>query len=440
MAAVARKPRAPPPDPPGDFEYLRPHLYKAQQEAIFDAKDAAGNLARYALIEASTKAGKTAGCMAWLIEQAMINGGENRNFWWIAPVYGQAKIAWRRIKFGLTKGTFTANEQDLWIKLPNGAVIWFKSGEKPDNLYGEDVYAAVIDEASRVREDSWYALRSTITATNGPVRFIGNVKGRKNWFFSMCRKAQAGEPGYAYRKLTAYDAVDGGILDLAEVESAKRDLPPNVFNELYLAIPSDDGGNPFGLSNIAKCVVPDLSPEKTIAAGIDLAKSHDWTVVIGLDEANGAVTGFERWQSPWRLTIRRITELVEGIPTLVDSTGVGDPVLEELQALRDDHEMEGYVFSSASKQRLMEGLAVAIQSEDVHFPDGPIKAELDNFEFEYTRTGVRYSAPEGYHDDCVMALALAVEMRRRVAPMAGSQSPYGSEREPAPWSGGSGEE
>jgi hypothetical protein len=58
----------------------------------------------------------------------------------------------------------------------------------------------------------------------------------------------------------------------------------------------------------------------------------------------------------------------------------------------------------------MEGLAVAIQSEKVSFPDGPIRKELEVYEYEFTRTGVRYSAPEdmGYHDDCVCALALAV--------------------------------
>ena len=36
----------------------------------------------------------------------------------------------------------------------------------------------------------------------------------------------------------------------------------------------------------------------------------------------------------------------------------------------------------------------------------------------YTRTGVRYSAPEGAHDDCVCMLALAVQMRSQTAPMS----------------------
>ena len=44
------------------------------------------------------------------------------------------------------------------------------------------------------------------------------------------------------------------------------------------------------------------------------------------------------------------------------------------------------------------------------FPDGPIVSELEAFEYSYTRTGVRYGAPPTMHDDCVVALALAVEI------------------------------
>ena len=79
----------------------------------------------------------------------------------------------------------------------------------------------------------------------------------------------------------------------------------------------------------------------------------------------------------------------------------------------DHHTLTGYVFTSTSKQLLMEGLAIAIQSRQVGFPDGPIVTELEQFEYVYTRTGIRYSAPEGTHDDCVCALALAVHHQRQ---------------------------
>ena len=38
-------------------------------------------------------------------------------------------------------------------------------------------------------------------------------------------------------------------------------------------------------------------------------------------------------------------------------------------------------------------------------------SELMSFEYEWSRLGATYSAPAGMHDDCVMALALAVYAR-----------------------------
>lgn len=411
-------------------QWQPPKLYAAQRKAIFDCVDIAGNPARYAVIEASTKAGKTVGCLAWFAEQAYMHGGVNKNFWWVAPVYAQAKIAFRRMKAGLNPGSFIANETELTITLKYAkSVMWFKTAEKPDNLYGEDVYAAVVDEASRCKEDAWIALRSTLTATRGKVRIIGNVKGRNNWHYKIARRAEAGEIGYSYTKLTAYDAVKGGVLDPEEIEDAKRLLSEAVFNELYLAIPSDDQGNPFGYKHIANCVIPEMSSEPPVVIGIDLAKSHDWTVVIALDRF-GHVCGFERWQGPWNETQKKILNLIGNVPTLADSTGVGDPIVETLQRKRAT--VEGYKFTAASKQRIMEGLTVAIQNAAVGFPEGHIRQELDTFEYEYKRTGVIYTAPEGLHDDCVVALALAVEKFRQTYGLIGQVTP-GSNFRISPW-------
>ncbi|HUC16967.1 MAG TPA: terminase family protein [Acetobacteraceae bacterium] len=391
-----------------EADYVRPWLYPRQLAAIFHGE-------RYGIVEASTKAGKTVACLVWLVEQAM-HGGEGQAFWWVAPVYAQAEIAFRRMKIGLPKEYRVVNETKLTVTLANGAVIWFKSGEKPDTLYGEDVGAAVIDEASRVREEAWHAIRSTLTATQGPVRIIGNVKGRRNWFYHLARRAEGGEPGMRYARLTAMDAVEAGVLNAAEVQDAERALPAAVFRELYLAEASDDGANPFGLDAIAACVT-DMSAAAPICWGWDLAKSRDWTVGIALD-AEGGVCRLERWQAPWQETIARVREAAGELPALVDATGAGDPVLEALQRGGAGN-FAGFKFSATSKQQLMEGLAVAIQRRELRFPDGVLRAELDSFAFEYTRTGVRYAAPEGVHDDCVCALALAWRKAREAEPASG---------------------
>ena len=386
------------------INYSRPKL-TSYQKAILDSE------ARYTITAASTKTGKTASHIIWLFEQSL-SLKENQSVWWVAPVYQQAEIAFRRMKAQVTeKNFFVSNESKLTLITPVGSRIEFKSAEKPDNLYGDDVYSAVFDEASRAREDSWFALRSTLTATQGRCKLIGNVKGKKNWFYKLGERAKSGDPNMEYFKITAYDAADEGIIEREEIEQAKRDLPEYVFRELYLAEPADDNSNPFGHENIDACI--QQSTGTPTAYGIDLAKYTDWTVIIGLNE-KGEVVHFDRFQADWSQTLQKITATIGNTPAFVDSTGVGDPIVEQLQ--RQHPRIKGFKFTSQSKQQLIEGLVVAVQGQQVKFPEGVIADEMRNFEFEYTRTGVRYTAPQGLHDDCVMALALANDCKQHNKP------------------------
>ena len=369
------------------------------------------------MVEASTKVGKTVSCLIWLGERAF-HGKRGQNYWWVAPVYVQSAIAFRRMKEYLPQNVYSANEADLKMTLFNGTTIWFKSGEKADNLYGEDVWACVIDEASRLDDKSWHAIRTTLTATEGPIKIIGNVKGRRNWAYELGQVAQQKTlPNLSYHKITAWDAVDAGILKREEVEDARRMLPTHVFRQDYEAIPADDAGNPFGLAAIRACIKP-MSDGEPVCWGWDLARAQDWTVGVALDQ-HGLVCRFERWQAPWRATKSNIAAISRTVPALVDSTGVGDPILEDLQA-ESRGNFTGFHFTGPSKQNLMERLAASIQQSAIGFPpdelpDRPMVAELESFEYTYVPTGVRYSAPPGRHDDCVIALALALWHWRSVA-------------------------
>ena len=54
---------------------------------------------------------------------------------------------------------------------------------------------------------------------------------------------------------------------------------------------------------------------------------------------------------------------------------------------------------------------VAIEQQQITFPDIPeLVSELKSFGYEVTRTGYHYAAPEGLHDDCVMALGMAWQL------------------------------
>jgi hypothetical protein len=358
--------------------------------------------------------------LEWLLERAVARGfGAS---WWVATVSTTADIAFRRAKMRLRgfidsgRGPvkvaepipFTAIAKPPMISVA-GATIYFKSADKPDSLYGDDVYDLVGDEITRWKEESWDACFTTLTATEGHAKLIGNVKGRKNFAYRLARRAEAGRDNWGHHKLTAADAIEGGVITQAAVDEARATLPENVFAELFLAEPAEDSTSPFGLAYIRACLEEKLSEGEPYAWGWDLAKAVDWTVGIAVDRA-GLVCRLVRYQRPWLETQADIVRQTRRVPALVDSTGVGDPIVEALQKGRRN--FLGFKFTAASKQQLMEGLAVEIQKRGTGFPRGVISAELEAFEYAYTRTGVHYSAPDGMHDDAVCALALALQMRR----------------------------
>lgn len=218
------------------MEVIPPNL-TSYQKAILTSPS------RFTITEASTKVGKTYSHIIWLFGKAHESHVEaGQNFWWVAPVYNQAKIAFNRLRRYLAGvGLYRFNESNLIIYCPNGAEIHFKSAEKPDNLYGEDVYAAVFDEAPRARSESWYALRSTLSSTQAPCKLIGNFGGISNWVHKLKEKAQ-NDKEYSYFKITCWDAVAEGILEESEVLQAKKDLPDKIFKELYEAEASESEG------------------------------------------------------------------------------------------------------------------------------------------------------------------------------------------------------
>jgi hypothetical protein len=290
-----------------------------------------------------------------------------------------------------------------FIELITGGSIEFWSLDNPNAGRSRKYKRAIIDEAAFVK-DLWAAwtesIRATLTDLKGDAFFLSTPKG-KNDFFKLFMRGKQGEENWNSWQMSTYT---NPYIDPTEIDDAKSDLPEIAFRQEYMAEFSENIANPFGFAYIQQCTYP-LSTLPPVCFGIDLAKSFDYTAITGLDK-NGSVCYFERFQKDWKQTTQTILNL-PAAPIAIDSTGVGDPIAEDIARLR---EVEMVKFTSASKQQMMEGLAMAIQKRSITFPEGPIKDELENFEFEYSRTGVKYSAPSGLHDDCVMSLALAVKI------------------------------
>jgi len=198
---------------------------------------------RFTIVEACTKSGKTYSHIYWFWETSLgyedgvkkYEWKKGAEFWWVAPVYSQAEIAFNRLvrKVANVHG-YKINFARLAIMTPIGTVMRFKSAGNSENLYGEDVYAAVFDEFTRAKEEAWFALRSTLTHTKGKCKFIGNYTGDSSWGHILSKKAMT-DPEYAYFKIDCWLAIEQGIMDMKEVLQAKEDLPTHVFKALYQA-------------------------------------------------------------------------------------------------------------------------------------------------------------------------------------------------------------
>ena len=330
---------------------------------------------------------------------------------WFSPTYKHMSEVWDKTQSVLGPIISRTDKQLRQVHFHTGARIDFWSLDKADAGRGFKYKGVCIDEASVIRNlnVAWQEdIRPALTDYKGQAWILGTPKGQ-NFFHQLFLKGQGANTNWKSWRLGTID--NPTIPDLEEeLAEAKAELPKAIFDQEYLGIPADDGGNPFGLDRIAS-IFGAASAHRAEWFGWDLAKSHDWTWGVGLDN-EGVQAVSDRFQMPWGETKERIIDVTKWNPALVDSTGVGDPIVEDL--ILEGSNFEGFKFSQSSKQSLMMGLRSAIHTQGIRIFDPALKAELESFYYEYSPGGgVKYTAPSGMHDDGVMALALAVEKMRR---------------------------
>jgi len=365
-------------------------------------------LARFSVLEIGRRWGKTTFGIQLAIDDAM----SGRKVGWFAPSYKYLADPVREFERALKPVVRRIDRIEKRMELKTNGSIDFWTLEDIDSGRGRSYDRIVIDEAGFAPRllEAWRAsMRATLADRKGRALFLGTPKGTGD-FHRLYLEAEGDTTGEwrAFR----IGSVSNPHLDPSEIEAARRMLPAEVFAQEFEGVPAEDGGNPFGLDAIRECIAP--MPETAVECwGIDLAKSQDWTVAIGLD-GEGRVCRLDRWQGPWSVTRERLARMIGDKPAQIDSTGVGDPIVEDLRKVC--RRAEGFKFTSQSKQQLMEGLQLAIQTREIRFPDGWLRSELEAFGFRYSGRAVSYEATVG-HDDGVCALALAVLARRQRKPL-----------------------
>lgn len=345
---------------------------------------------------------------------------------WGAPTYRQCRIGWTEFSRA-AGGIADFHKGDMEITFPPfGAKMSFVSLDDPDNARGKTADGVILDEAAYVQQRAWYdVIRPMISDTDGWLLALGTPLGH-NWFWRECQAAGDREDSAFWQVPTLGVVIENGVLvrrphpmenpyfSFAEAELMYQRMPERTFQQEFLAEFIEDAGLVF--RNVrARSTAQPSAPEEghRYVFGVDWAKAYDWTVVSVLDATDKRQVAMDRFnQIDYTFQVGRLQVMAERWKPediIAEANAMGEPLVEQLH--RAGLPVEGFTTSPQSKTRIIEALALALERGKITLLDDETQiGELQAYGMKRLPGGsFRYSAPQGMHDDTVMALALAWE-------------------------------
>lgn len=388
----------------------RPH--PAQQQILAEKK-------RFNVVALGRRAGKSKLAQQLLVECAL----ERKPGGYFAPTYKLLDEFWRELKLVLREIISEKSEQEHRLQVFGGGTIDCWSTDTGDPARGRRYATVVIDEAAMVPRlsDIWgQAIRPTLSDFQGSAWFMSTPRGLNDFYVLYSRGQDALEPQWAAWQMPT--SVNPYIAP-AEIEAARHDLTEREFSQEYEAqFLSIEGAGVF--RNVTS--VTRLQPAAPVKGhahvlGVDWGRSNDYTVVSVLDATlmeQRLVDRFSQIEYEFQTArLQRICDAYQPVQVVAEANSMGGPLVERLQrgwvdAYGIRHPplpVYGWTATNSTKAAMVQSLALGIEQGLVTLLDDKVQtSELLAFESETTPGGVtRYGAPQGMHDDTVIALGLS---------------------------------
>lgn len=371
---------------------------------------AAIDLKRFTVITCGRRWGKTE-FVLYQIVHALLE--KKRVSLWL-PDYSNFQIYWDRLMVLLPPQLIKSKNFNLKaLKMKNGGFLKAYSLHNGTSKVGrgEKFHMAVIDEAAFIMDlrNAWEAIiRPMLVDYAGSAIIVGTPFG-KNFFYTLSQLHKVDDQWGYYSAPTTDNPHLPESERLEIIEKIKKAPNNQLLRQEYLAEFIESGGSVFSQ------LKPVTSTKETIGyrIGIDLAKSQDYTVVSVFNDHNQQVY-FERWNTEsWtQITerIRRILDKYDRKEVIVDRTGVGSPICDQL--IKDGYNITLFNFSNKSKEALIENLALLIDNSEMEFLlEGANNEDIQVLEFQSFMRHLdngRIKYKSDFTDDCIMAAGLAM--------------------------------
>ena len=348
-----------------------------------------------------------------LATEAMLAG---RRVLEAAPTADQTSAFWAACKAYLAEpigaGVIRKNEIERLLEMPTGGRIRCKTAWDADSLRGDYADLLILDEYSLMKPSAWDEVGAPMLLDNdGDAVFIGTPQ-RKNHFHAAYVKAMGDDTGrWAAWRFTSHDNPYLSREALAEITA---DMTEDAYRQEIMAEFLDNEGAVF--RNIGACMnarpsSPEAHSGHRVVAGVDWGKQNDYTTIsLGCAECRVELARDRFNRIDYAIQRGRLASLVlpwNVTTILAESNAMGQPNLEMMQ--REGLPVKAFETTSATKPPLIENLALVLERAEWQFQADPVwTAELEAYERRVNANTGRssYSAPEGVHDDTVMARAL----------------------------------
>jgi hypothetical protein len=260
------------------------------------------------------------------------------------------------------------------IVFKNGSEIWARSTQnRGEYILGHDFDYINFDEAAYEPFGDWVTdgvIKLRLADRDGVLDFSSTPNGL-NWFFKRCEIIRRERRGFVMRGST----FENPHLARNYLRDLKRGLSPSrAAQHLHGRFTSFEG-RLFPDDVVNRCIITGnaplpagLHPAGFYIHGWDLARKVTYTVGITIDAGSRPfrVVEIARMQREWPVTIGAIKERHRkyGGVTIVDSTGLGDVVLAEL----DDIGAVGFNFGGGNRDLLLANLERAVFAVEVVWP------------------------------------------------------------------------
>lgn len=376
-----------------------PPLYDLQQ-AIVDSP------AKRKVIACGRKVGKTF-LAAWIAQNRLRSGqwllylaptqDQTDRFWWYLT-------RWMEDVPGLYK-----HEGRRMLRLNDGLVL-AKTGHTPRILRGGGWGTVLFDEAAFLDSAIWYEVGAPmLLETDGDAWFF-STPNRRNWFFLLYSEAVQNTDGrWAHWNFPSHA---NPFLKPDALHSMISDMTDETYRQEILAQFLESSGAVFRHVQERATLKRRDPYEGHFFFGVDWAQKQDYTAIAVIDADTHEMVDWDHFTGvSWSLQRGRLRTLYDAWKPqsiIAESNSVGSPNIEALQ--QEGLPVVSFETTASSKPPLIESLALAFdRAELTVLDDAVLVGELLAYERKVSAMTGRsqYSAPEGLHDDCVIALALA---------------------------------